>query len=389
MHDIRDLERAEGAALHAHASFEEVIDWSEPLGAFFYFCHVAPRVFSRTNVITALELPALDLPERGNASAEKAIQEERELTALAPLYMSDSPAELPGPQSTEELDKDVVHMLTGPEADAVFWLPAPDAGAGAVPAPLPTPAVSVSDLVGQLAGGALLQQQQQHSIAPEQIQQILAQLQPALYNQQQGQQQASVPGSSHLVGQQQTAAGFYGGNGQDEDWNQGQYPFGGGLQPPQPGGWDGGAGRGPWQGHQTGDGIGGRGRGGGGGFGRGRGRGGFNSKRIPCKFYPQGRRAPDPLSASLRDESTRADESSCAVVDEVTHASSRTRCRRSQVIEPENSGPERVPCSGISCMLFYAFFAPVHGLRSGLWFAHFIASCNLLNIGSDGLLIGC
>lgn len=29
-HNIRDLERDEGAALHAHM-FEELIDWSEPL----------------------------------------------------------------------------------------------------------------------------------------------------------------------------------------------------------------------------------------------------------------------------------------------------------------------------------------------------------------------
>lgn len=31
-HDLRDLDRAEGAAMHMSVAFEESIDWSEPLG---------------------------------------------------------------------------------------------------------------------------------------------------------------------------------------------------------------------------------------------------------------------------------------------------------------------------------------------------------------------
>lgn len=246
--------------------------------------------------------PEIDLPERGTGSEEKAVQEAREQTALSALYMSaadvpDSPAEPPAPAPDGAPDKDVVVMLTGPEADAVFWAGAPD-GDGDAPMAL----ASVSDLVGQLAGapppapalgalsldpGVLAMVQ---TMPQEQIQQFFAQAQQ-LYGQA---QPAAQPGQQP----QQPPPGFYGGAG------QGQYADFGGAQQ---GAWDDGSGgRAGWSQSEDGYGDdrgrgaprGGRGSGGsggGGGGGRGRGRGGFrDSKRIACSFFAQGRRASDP-----------------------------------------------------------------------------------------------
>ncbi|KAF5371960.1 hypothetical protein D9615_008060 [Tricholomella constricta] len=128
-HSLRDLDRGEGAALHAHI-FEETVDWSEP---------------------PLIELPStIQRPERGEGSEEKTTQEIREQTALGALYMTpahipESPTEPSHVISEEEVDKTAYNMTAGPVADAVFWNTGPVAPV----------AQSVADLVGQLAGGSM------------------------------------------------------------------------------------------------------------------------------------------------------------------------------------------------------------------------------------------
>ncbi|KAF4615967.1 hypothetical protein D9613_011490 [Agrocybe pediades] len=126
-HSIRDLERGEGAALHAHL-FEETIDWTEPL---------------------LVEMPPEpdDAPPKvpvGGNSQEKTTQEEREQTALGAVYMSlnqipESPAEPNTIIPEEEVDKNVTLMAVGPENEPVFGQDG-----------MPGPVASVADLVGQL-----------------------------------------------------------------------------------------------------------------------------------------------------------------------------------------------------------------------------------------------
>ncbi|KAI0959243.1 hypothetical protein AcW1_004123 [Taiwanofungus camphoratus] len=130
-HNVRDLDRDEGAALHAHL-FEEQIEWSEPL-----LIDIPPDIEIRT---------------RGEDSLEKLTQEEREQSALVALYMSaatipDSPAEPPSQISEEQVDEGVRRMLTGPNVDSIFW-------SGDAPAAIEPPKASVADLVGQLAAGS-------------------------------------------------------------------------------------------------------------------------------------------------------------------------------------------------------------------------------------------
>ncbi|KAF8211668.1 hypothetical protein K438DRAFT_1807693 [Mycena galopus ATCC 62051] len=258
---LRDLDRSEGAALHMHL-FEETVDWSEPL---------------------SIEMPE-DLPdERGAGSQEKAMQEQREQTALVSLYMTpssipDSPAEPSLIIPDEDVDKEVHEMTTGPDVDTVFW----SGPAMPIDPPQPQPGVlplsSVADLVGQLAGGpsaapadpgAVMQ-----TLPPEQLQQLLAQL-SQLPPAQQLQQQIHSQMHSQMQPQQQQQQQPYGDwpglNQFSADYSQPAFQDDGGER----GGW-------PMRG--------GRGR------GRGRGRGGaggddgyrHNKKRL-CNFFAAGR----------------------------------------------------------------------------------------------------
>ncbi|TFY60615.1 hypothetical protein EVJ58_g5042 [Rhodofomes roseus] len=130
-HNIRDLDRDEGAALHAHL-FDDQIEWYEPI---------------------LLEMPPeIDVRPRGEESQEKATQEEREQGALVALYVSEaqipaSPDEPPTQLAEEQADEGVKVMLTGPDVDAIFWT------AGA-PAAVEPPKQSVAELVGQLAAAS-------------------------------------------------------------------------------------------------------------------------------------------------------------------------------------------------------------------------------------------
>ncbi|EIW62239.1 uncharacterized protein TRAVEDRAFT_70389 [Trametes versicolor FP-101664 SS1] len=132
-HNLRDLDRDEGAALHNHL-FEEQMEWTE---------------------LQPLEMPPeIDFPPRGSQSQERDAQEEREQTALVASYASpaqipDSPAEPPAQMPEEQVDEGVRLMLTGTDVDAIFW-------SDGAPALVDTlhPSTSVADLVGQLAAAA-------------------------------------------------------------------------------------------------------------------------------------------------------------------------------------------------------------------------------------------
>ncbi|KIJ70622.1 hypothetical protein HYDPIDRAFT_122657 [Hydnomerulius pinastri MD-312] len=251
-HSLRDLDRGEGAALHAHL-FEELIDWTDPI---------------------TIDIPIdIDLAQRGQSSSEKTAQEEREQTALGALYMTsaqipESPGEPSATIPEEEVDMDVKLMTVGPESDHFFWS---ESGG------LQTPQVSVADLVNQLTAGGMdhvmdgpsngsglslgFDPSILSSIPPEQMQQLMQQAQ-ALFNNQ---------------GQTGGVQPPYGGT--DQSWNSNPY-FDSGEEYA---GDDAGA-RGRWSADR------GRGRG---GRGRGRGRGDEgsyrSSKRKPCSFFAEGR----------------------------------------------------------------------------------------------------
>ncbi|KAJ4472048.1 hypothetical protein J3R30DRAFT_3659981 [Lentinula aciculospora] len=260
--NLRDLDRGEGAALHAHL-FEETVDWFEPL---------------------PIEIPIdIDYPPRGEQSEEKAIQERREQTVLSALYMTE--AQIPDtPTETtntlpEEVDKDVVIMTSGPDVDSVFW----SSEASAAPSALFGGAVA--DILSQLTTGnfalangngstgggtgginggmPILGQGHGHdmmmtlssvdplsvqSLPPEQLQVLLQQLNPAYVNDQSWQNSGT--------------ANHYSQFGYGEDNSN------------EPARWAEGRGRG-------------RGRGKGRG---GRGEDGFrHNKRKPCSFFQSGR----------------------------------------------------------------------------------------------------
>jgi protein phosphatase 1 regulatory subunit 10 len=205
--------------------------------------------------------------QRGQNSTEKTTQEEREQTTLGALYGSQIPDSAGEPSTLigdDEIDVDVRTMTVGPECDNVFWRE--------VEVPQPSP-VSVADLVGQLSGGfdsmstpnnsgmlgfdaALLSSIPQLPIAPEQVQELMQQAQALLSG-------GGVP------------LNF---GGADQNWtNASAAEYGRGYS-------DNGA-RGRWT-MDRGQ-IRGRGR------GRGRGEDGSyrNSKRKPCSFFAEGRRA--------------------------------------------------------------------------------------------------
>ncbi|KAK0191456.1 hypothetical protein F5146DRAFT_1048772 [Armillaria mellea] len=242
-HSARELEKGEGAALHQHV-FEETIDWSEP---------------------QLIDIPIdIELRPRGDASEEKTTQEQREETALGAMYMTSahippSPGEPAKQIADEEVDRDVQTMTSGPDVEGIFWN-------NAEPAPSN---LGVADLVAQLAGtmetppvngdinvppvdattaSAL------STLAPEQLQQLLQQLNPTLFGN-----------------------GNFGGGG-DQNWAQQPVGFAEYGQDDASDGWRGG-------------GRGARGA----GRGRGRGRGGRtddgyrHNKRKPCSFFQAGR----------------------------------------------------------------------------------------------------
>ncbi|KAF9782343.1 hypothetical protein BJ322DRAFT_1075692 [Thelephora terrestris] len=276
IHNIRDLDRDEGAAMHAQL-FEELIDWAEP---------------------QVLDIPQdIELRSRGEASQERLAQEEREKTALGAFYISvtqipDSPAEPPVITPDDEVDSTVRHMVIGPDAESIFLSAPPpsEASAGAFhndqfggPSVMsidedpnkPFPPMDPSMLSTMSAGLG--------NMTPEHLTQLLATLasQNGMYGQQQQQQ--------GVHGQQVPPYGSVGNGTGQEDWNAAHQQWGdyGGYQqedtgdvqqqqPSQRGGWD---------------------RGGFRGRGRGRGRGGGlvgdgykdGRKRKPCTFFAQGR----------------------------------------------------------------------------------------------------
>ncbi|KAI0052614.1 hypothetical protein FA95DRAFT_1239507 [Auriscalpium vulgare] len=235
-HNLRDLDRDEGAALHAHL-FEELIDWIEP---------------------SSLEVPPemAGSPQRGEQSREKITQEEREQTALGAMYLSqhipESPAEPTTQISLDQVDANIVTMLTGVEADLVFW--------PAVPLDDPMMDASMAE-AGPLGDDKNLAfdpnaiAQMTGNLPPEQLQQIAA-----------------------LFAQSGAGAGAF---GTEQNWDAASFSayFA-----------DGGAGRDRWPDEEGGW------RGGARGRGRGRGRPGVgeagfrqNRSRIPCSFFAQGR----------------------------------------------------------------------------------------------------
>lgn len=258
-HSLRDLDRGEGAALHAHL-FEELIDWTDPI---------------------LIDIPmGSEVAQRGQQSFEKSVQEEREQTALGALYMNaaqipDSPGEPSMTILEEEVDADVKLMTVGPESDHIFWSEIPS-----------TQQVSVADLVRQLAGGTVDQVMGLPppngltttmpigfdpsiltTIPPEQMQQLMQQAQ-ALFG------QGAQPPSSF-------------GGMMDPSWNvptansntYGSSDFGQHEYSDDTNHTNRGRGRG-------------RGRGGGrGGRGRNGDDGGSyrSSKRKPCSFFAEGR----------------------------------------------------------------------------------------------------
>jgi protein phosphatase 1 regulatory subunit 10 len=271
-HNIRDLDRAEGAALHHHL-FEEAIDWFEPLRELIEFSHE----FQANGMLTAMEIILdVELPVRGVQSQEKTTQERREQTALGARYVSpaqipDNPAEPSNVIPDDTVDKDMRVMTCGPDVDAIFW---------SGPAPTNQQMATVADLVGQLSAGnidlaAIPPSNGQpttltatgldpnavatiQSIPQEQLQQLLQLAQQTAFSQN---GQANVQP-------------LYGGV--DQNWNSTQYA--------EYGQDDGGSRHWPSEG---------RGRARGRGRGRGRGEdGGYrSSKRKPCTFFAAGRRA--------------------------------------------------------------------------------------------------
>lgn len=249
---------------------------------------------SEKSLSLALESPD-EMIERGSSSTEKAVQEEREKTALGSLYITpsqipDSPAEPPADVliPLEKVDAEVREMKLSPED--VPWTDVPSQNH------------SVSDLVGQLSDTSQTQHHQPPPIQgagmdpsmvnsligmnlpPEQLQNLLLQLGMGLPG-------LTAP-SAPLAYQQQPPMQPYGGGAsppEQPQWAPGQYDFQQPQQRPGPA-------ENQWGGSD-------RERNGWGQRGRGRGRGGAgmgvqpdasghrHSKTKPCNFFMAGRRA--------------------------------------------------------------------------------------------------
>lgn len=289
-HNVRDLDRDEGAALHAHL-FEEQIEWFEPSRKQManWFMRFA-RIDKHASTFIVIDLSSADPRPRGEQSQEKGTQEEREQNALVALYTAaaqipDSPAEPLTLLPEEKVDENVRLMLTGPDVDTIFW-------SGDQPAAVGAPKSSVAELVGQLASGpndvpmvdmmqgAGAEQQAKAfgvdpvlgitNLSPEQLLQLMQHAQSL-------QQRGMLPAGQPAAPAQ--------GSG-DHNWNshytehERGFPEDGGRD--RRSGWYEGDG---WS--ERGGGRGGRGR----GRGRGRGDGFRNNKRKPCSFFAAGRRA--------------------------------------------------------------------------------------------------
>ncbi|KAG9092564.1 hypothetical protein FS749_015621 [Ceratobasidium sp. UAMH 11750] len=164
-HNLRDLDRDEGAAMHKHLIFEELIDWSEPM---------------------ALFLPDSQLAERGKESQEAATQAEREKTALLAHYLPGetppSPAELPASHPIGD-DAQTKTMLAGEDIDSLSEKPVSVAELlakmGGPPANPETTTEPTAPMFGSLKDlgidpNTFTQMLQQHNIAP-----VLAPPEPA------------------------------------------------------------------------------------------------------------------------------------------------------------------------------------------------------------------
>ncbi|KAI0276152.1 hypothetical protein BGY98DRAFT_935269 [Russula aff. rugulosa BPL654] len=254
--NVRELDRGEGAALHAHL-FEELLDWSEP--------------------------QPINIPEdigahpRGEGSQERGAQEQRELTALGASYLvqpiPESPMDLsPGLiLSQEQIDEDIVHMLAGAEIDSLSWRPAITTA--------PLAGASVSELVGQLAEGADLAIPDALP-APTFDPAVLAQFASSI-PQEQLQQLAQMFATQQQQQQPQS-------RGDQQSWDSQAPAFSADASGAPHDRWPSASEESRW-----------------GGSGRGRGRGRpvdgvrqFKS-RIPCSFYAQGRQAHIPTPSSL------------------------------------------------------------------------------------------
>ncbi|KAH8106351.1 hypothetical protein BXZ70DRAFT_919222 [Cristinia sonorae] len=252
-HNLRDLDRGEGAALHAHVKFEEQVDWSEP---------------------SLLEIPPeLDIPERGKDSQEKSTQEEREQSALVALYMSplqipESPAEPANVLPEEQVDQDVRKMMTG-DADTIFWN-------GETQPTMPEYNPSVAELVGQLSADVAMSDSfgvQSFNLNPSTLASLPGLSQIAAPDLQQIVQHAQA-----VLFQQQSPAYLPGMPAAQGGPEQSYADYERGLN-------DDGRAERRWSSEESW-----YERGNGRGRGRGRGRGGFRqTRRKPCTFFAAGR----------------------------------------------------------------------------------------------------
>ncbi|KZV79189.1 hypothetical protein EXIGLDRAFT_846775 [Exidia glandulosa HHB12029] len=132
-HNVRDYDRAEGAAMH-QSLFQELIDWFEP----------QPLVVPQTT----FDGQPFPYTERGRDTQEKGVQEAREQKSLQAMYLGPedippSPAEPPAmPEVASEEPRE---MLLGAELEALM-APPPESEPEIV-----LPQASAKDLVSQLA----------------------------------------------------------------------------------------------------------------------------------------------------------------------------------------------------------------------------------------------
>ncbi|EJD54104.1 hypothetical protein AURDEDRAFT_110720 [Auricularia subglabra TFB-10046 SS5] len=274
-HNVRDLDRAEGAAMHKYV-FEELIDWYEPY-------------------VVDLTLYA-NVLERGSNSQEKFVQEERELKTLAALYQTPdavppSPAE---PAWVPDDGPEPQIMMAGVDLDGLMnSAPPPSVPdllsdlAATVPVPTPVPVVPEPEPMPavQLAAAASAT----GYIDPDLVARITKTLAAA-----NGQAPGAAPAPAApalppplVYGQPSTVPPAY---PPVNPWDQPQQP----VQPQADHVWnlqptygqqqqhDGGQ---QWHGQQQGW----RGGRGGGGRGRGRGGGNWNNGKKRCNFFAAGR----------------------------------------------------------------------------------------------------
>jgi protein phosphatase 1 regulatory subunit 10 len=272
--NVRELDRGEGAALHAHL-FEELLDWSEPQRKRSLFAIVTPH-WHRISISLAIDIPEdIEAYPKGEGSQERGAQEQRELTALGASYLvqpiPESPTDLPPALilSQERIDENIVHMLAGAEIESLSWRPAMTTA--------PLAGASVSELVGQLAEGADLALPDALP-APTFDPAVLAQFASSI-PQEQLQQLAQMFATQQQQPQSQ---------GDQQSWDSQAPAFSADASGAPHDRWPPASEESRW-----------------GGSGRGRGRGRpvdgvrqFKS-RIPCSFYAQGRQAHIPTPSPL------------------------------------------------------------------------------------------